>query len=68
MAPALANGALATHWNGSEVEDRYLQAEPGLTWVDDLLQPEALDQLRQFCMGSTIWTDFKYSGGYVGSN
>lgn len=67
-APSVANGALGNDWNGTEEEERYLQSDPGLIWVDDFLQPEALHRLRQFCMGSTIWTDFEYSGGYVGSN
>jgi len=40
---------------------------PGMTYFDSLLNPEALHALRRFLMESTIWYDFKYSGGYLGA-
>jgi tetratricopeptide (TPR) repeat protein len=66
--PAISTGALGADWTAAEVEGRYLQSAPGVTWIDGLLKTDALQQLRRFCLGSTIWTDFKYSGGYVGTS
>ena len=67
-SPAFPNGAIGTEWCQQEVQTRYFASEPGVTWIDGLLRPEAVEQLRDFCMGSTIWSDFKYSGGYVGTS
>ena len=64
---ARPEGALSPSFDGTAAQARYLQSQPGITWVDDLLSPAALADLRRFCMGSTIWTDFRYSGGYVGT-
>lgn len=38
---------------------------PQIVVIDDLLTPEALDALRHFCHGSTIWRDT--FDGYVGA-
>jgi len=65
---AIAGGALASSWDAELVEGRYRSSDPGITWIDGLLRPEAKVQLRDFCLGSTIWSDFKYSGGYVGTS
>ena len=66
--PGLSAGALSDSWGSAEVEGRYFTSQPGVTWIDDLLRTEAVNSLRQFCMGSTVWSDFKYSGGYVGTS
>ena len=34
--------------------------------IDDFLTPEALEQLRKFCLESTVWR-FPYQFGYVGA-
>ena len=65
--PARPEGALSQAFDGTAAEARYNQSQPGITWADDLLTPAALADLRRFCMGSTIWTDFRYTGGYVGT-
>jgi Flp pilus assembly protein TadD len=38
---------------------------PQIVVIDDLLTPEAMEALRQFCHGSTIWRDT--FDGYVGA-
>ena len=38
-----------------------------MTFFDNLLNPIALASLRRFLLGSTIWFDFKYKGGYLGA-
>jgi hypothetical protein len=39
--------------------------QPQIVVIDDLLTPEALEGLRRFCQGSTIWRDT--FDGYVGA-
>jgi len=39
----------------AEVEARWLARDPKLLVIDNVLTPAALDALRRFCMGSTIW-------------
>ena len=45
----------------------YRTQQPGITWIDGLLRPEALSQLHAFCVESTIWNKYRYNGGYIGS-
>ena len=51
-------------WAG--MEDFYLSGTPRHAVVDDLLLPDALEALRQFCLGSTIWFEIK-GAGYLGA-
>jgi hypothetical protein len=44
----------------------YRHNEPGMTWVDDLLEPAALQELYEYCLESTVWYDFRHDG-YVGA-
>ena len=36
--------------------------------VDDFLSTPALETLVHYCRASTVWTDFLYKGGYVGTS
>ncbi|HVI89246.1 MAG TPA: tetratricopeptide repeat protein, partial [Dongiaceae bacterium] len=49
------------------IEADYHQRGPGITWFDGLLTPTALAALRRFCLTSTIWSEFRFANGYVGS-
>ena len=61
--PAIAINP-ANNWSG--IEDRYLGVKPQIVVIDNFLTPEALEQLRQFCLASTVWrTD--YSNAYLGA-
>ena len=52
--------------NWSAIEDRYLGVKPEIVVIDNFLTPEALKQLREFCLASTVWrTD--YSNAYLGA-
>lgn len=64
---ALPSGALNPHLDFAAVEEDYFRNGPGITWVDGLLAPQALAELRRMCLESTIWFDFGYGGGYVGA-
>ena len=51
----------------ARIEAEYSRSGPGIVHVDDFLTPEALRELRRFCLESTIWFDFHHVGGYLGA-
>ena len=51
--------------NIAEIGTAWQTNHPQIVVIDDLLTPEALDALRHFCHGSTIWRDT--FDGYVGA-
>jgi Flp pilus assembly protein TadD len=58
--PAVAGadaGRIARQWQ---------TASPQMVVIDDLLTPQALEGLRRFCWGSTVWRK-PYDGGYLGA-
>lgn len=66
-APVLEGGAINPNLDADAIYEAYVGHEPGLTWADDLLRPEALERLRSFCLQSTIWYDADHPNGYVGT-
>ena len=65
----LGGGALGTSLDVETVESRYLARQPEVTYIDGLLNDEALQALRQFCWEATIWKkDYEngYSGAFLG--
>jgi hypothetical protein len=52
-----ANGEVSEQWRGSS---------PKVVVIDDFLTHEALDSLRRFCWGSTVWRKV-YKEGYLGA-
>ena len=66
-APALPDGALSPSLNRVAIEADYTRNQPGITYFDDFLRPEALAELRRFCLESTFWFQFKYANGYLGA-
>jgi len=67
-APALPGPAVNPRLDRRAVEADYARNAPGITYVDDFLTAEALAELRRFCLESTIWFDYLYAGGYVGTS
>lgn len=49
-----------------EIFERWKSSWPQLVVLDDFLMPEALEKLRRFCAGSTIWRRV-YDAGYIGA-
>jgi len=66
-APALVAGALSPLLDRAAIEADYTRNQPGITYFDDFLRPEALAELRRFCLESTFWFQFKYANGYLGA-
>jgi tetratricopeptide (TPR) repeat protein len=66
IAPDAAGRAvLNPRLDARTLESAYLKAKPNLVVVDDLLAPEALEQLRRFCRESTVWNNIQ--SGYLGA-
>ena len=53
--PAIAGGALNNRLDFAAVEADFLRDGRRYTYVDDILDPEALAELQSFCLESTIW-------------
>lgn len=66
-APALAAGGVSHRLDRAAIEADYARRQPGITFVDEFLTPEALQALRRFCLESTIWFSFRYANGYLGA-
>jgi Tetratricopeptide repeat len=62
----LAKPALNPGDTDGEVSERWRRSSPKIVVIDDFLTNEALDSLRKFCWGSTVWRRV-YKGGYLGA-
>jgi tetratricopeptide (TPR) repeat protein len=60
--------AINPYFDARAIEKNYRDNAPGITFVDNFLSPEALGELRRFCLDSTIWYNFKYPNGYLGAS
>ncbi len=52
--------------NAETVAGLWAKSDPQIVVIDNLLTEEALEALRRFCWGSTIWP-FPYKDGYLGA-
>ncbi len=52
--------------NAEQVARRWRESDPQVVVIDNLLTEEALEGLRRFCWGSTIWRR-PYRNGYLGA-
>jgi tetratricopeptide (TPR) repeat protein len=62
----LAELALNPKSTDGEVSERWRRSSPKIVVIDDFLTNEALDGLRRFCWGSTIWRRV-YKAGFLGA-
>ena len=62
----LAEPALNPENTNGEVSERWRRSSPKIVVIDNFLTNEALDSLRRFCWGSTVWRSV-YEGGYLGA-
>lgn len=51
-------------WNA--VVSDYQCNQPGITYIDELLRPDVLQELYEYCLESTVWFDYRHKG-YVGA-
>lgn len=59
--------ALSNSWNAADVEGQYIERQPGITVIDNFLTAEALQELRNFCLESTVWFHNRYAYGRLGA-
>jgi tetratricopeptide (TPR) repeat protein len=52
--------------NSEKVSAEWRASNPQLVVIDNLLTPEALNELRRFCLGSNVWRQ-TYKDGYLGA-
>ena len=63
---ARVTGRAVNPRNAEEVAERWRHSDPQIVVIDNLLSEEALEGLRRFCWGSTIWRQ-PYKSGYLGA-
>ena len=66
-APELPGPTLSNTLDIEKITENYFKHDFGLTYFDNFLTAAALDSIRQFLLGSTIWFDFFHKGGYMGA-
>ncbi|MEC7767177.1 MAG: tetratricopeptide repeat protein, partial [Pseudomonadota bacterium] len=66
-APELSGPTLSNTLDIEKITENYFKHDFGLTYFDNFLTPVALDSIRHFLLGSTIWFDFFHKGGYMGA-
>lgn len=49
------------------IQDNYFSSEPQIIYFDDFLNEEALEEIRKFCLLSTIWHEYDRKRGYIAS-
>jgi Flp pilus assembly protein TadD len=62
----MAGPAVNPDASGGEIAARWRNSRPQLVVIDNLLTDAALEELRRFCWGSTVWSSV-YPGGYLGA-
>jgi len=63
---ARIDGPAVNPANAKEIAARWSETDPPVVVIDNLLTQEALDGLRRFCWGSTMWRR-PYKNGYLGA-
>ena len=66
-APELPGPTLSNTLDIEKITENYFKHDFDLTYFDNFLTPVALDSIRHFLLGSTIWFDFFHEGGYIGA-
>lgn len=59
--------ALSDRWDRGLVQDLYRQHHAGVVVIDDFVDEAALEELRRFCLESTIWSGNRYADGRLGA-
>ena len=66
VAHSLPGGTLNPDLDVATIEASYHEKKPEITYLDHLLNDEALRMLRKFCLEATIWKK-DYQNGYLGA-
>lgn len=63
---ARIDGPAVNPANAEEIARRWRESDPQIVVIDNLLTEDALEGMRRFCWGSTIWQRI-YKHGYLGA-
>ena len=66
-SPAVSPSAVNPALDSEKIEADYARNAPGITFADGFLTPDALQELRRFCLESTVWYEYRYGNGYLGA-
>ena len=66
-APAVPSGAINDRLDFNTIENEFLSSPAPVVCLDDFLGPEALQELRRFCLEATIYFGSD-AAGFVSSN
>jgi hypothetical protein len=59
--------ALSDEWDRARVETDYLGGGTGVVVLDNFLSKESLENVRLFCLDSTVWSGNRYNHGRLGA-
>jgi tetratricopeptide (TPR) repeat protein len=59
--------ALSPSWDRAAVEQEFFSRRPNMVVVDGFLTDETIENLRAFCLESTVWSENRYNHGRLGS-
>tara|TARA_B100001250_G_C19804182_1_gene792479 strand:- start:972 stop:2444 length:1473 start_codon:yes stop_codon:yes gene_type:complete len=65
-APRLKQEAINNLLDVEQITNNYFEHDFGLTYIDNFLSATALESLRKFLLGSTIWFEIR-ENGYLGA-
>ncbi|MFN8578697.1 MAG: tetratricopeptide repeat protein [Candidatus Sericytochromatia bacterium] len=51
----------------TSIQDKYINSKNQIIYFDDFLNPQALEEIRKFCLLSTIWHEYDRKRGYIAS-
>ena len=66
-APEVTGSTLSNTLDVDKITADYFSHTTGMTYFDDLLNPNSLASLRRFLLGSTIWSGVDEHGGILGT-
>ena len=59
--------ALSDEWDPATAESDFLEGDTGVVVLDNFLTKEALENVRLFCLDSTVWSGNRYNHGRLGA-
>ena len=59
--------ALSDEWDPATAESDFLDSDTGVVVLDNFLTKEALEDVRLFCLDSTVWSGNRYNHGRLGA-
>lgn len=65
--PEFIGEVLSSETDFGQADAHYAESHPLPIVIDDVLAPEVLSKLQQFCRDATIWFEVKDHGGHLGA-